>query len=301
MVLSTELSQDTKETNIVAKLKNVNMGDFLPFAFTKPEMQGLLTGTATVRDPFGKFGIDFKGTADSFSLDHRYVGKVNLDATANTQTGEVTVNDISANEGDFVFKLKGRINYKDSTGNDMGTNAYAGRLNLNILEPYLGSIFSKMDGIAHSDLKVFSEGGHKYITGQATIDSGSVKVAYTQCKYLLNNETVTFRKDEIDLGTMKLKDTLNNEGIVAGKMYHNFFQDFSFDNIRFETGKMLLLNTSKKDNSQFYGNVIGLAKMNLNGPVTNMVMNISGQPSFLDSSHISVQQAAVKKAIQLIT
>ena len=296
IVLSTELSKETNETNVVAKLQNVNIGDFLPFAITRPNMQGYLTGTATVRDPFGKFGIDFKGNADSFSLDHKYIGKVNLDASANTETGEVTFNDISANEGDFVFNVKGRFNYKDSSGNNMDINAYAGRLNLNILEPYLGSIFSKMDGIAHSNLKVYSEGGHKYITGEATIDSGSLKVAYTQCKYLFTNETVTFRKNEIDLGTIRLKDTLNNEGVVSGKMFHNFFQDFSFDHINFETGKMLLLNTNKKDNSQFYGDVIGKAKMTLNGPVTNMVMNIDGQPSYLDSSHIYLPTSSTKES-----
>ena len=300
IVLSTELSPVTNETNIVAKLENVNIGDFLPFAFSKPDMQGFLTGTATVRDPFGKFGIDFKGKADSFSLDKRYIGKVNLDATANTVTGEVVINDISANEGDFVFNIKGRYNYKDSTGSGMDINAYAGRLNLNILEPYLGSIFSKMEGIAESNLKVFSEAGHKYITGEATIDSGSLKVAYTQCKYGFKNETVTFRKNEIDLGIMKIKDTLGNEGSVSGKMYHNFFQDFAFDKIRFETSKLLLLNTSKKDNSQFYGNVTGSALMTLNGPVTNLVMNIDGQPSIFDSSHIYLPTGSSSKESNVI-
>ncbi len=286
IVLSTELSPATNETNIVAKLENVNIGDFLPFVLTNPDMQGYLTGTATVKDPFGKFGIEFKGIADSFYLDKRFIGKVNLDAAANTVTGEVKINDISATEPDNTFKINGIFNYKDSTGNGMDINAYAGRLNLNILEPYLGSVFSGMQGIAHSNLKIFSEAGHKYITGEATIDSGALKIAYTQCKYSFKNETVTFRKDEIDLGTIQLKDTLGNDGSVSGKMHHNFFQDFGFEKVRFETSKMLLLNTNKKDNSQFYGDVTGSALMTLNGPITNLVMNIDGQPSIFDSSHI---------------
>ena len=295
IVISTELSDETNETNIVAKLQQVNIGDFMPFIITKPSMQGLLTGTATVRDPFGKFTIDFKGDVDSFSQDNKYVGKINLDASANTVSGEVKFK-ADANGGDYVFNVDGRYNYKDSSENQMDINLYAGRLNLNILEPYLGSVFSKMDGIAHSDLKVYGGNDHRYITGQATIDSGSLKIAYTQCKYLFNNETVVFKKDEIDLGQLKLKDTLNNEGSVSGKMYHQFFTNFSFDNIRFETGKMLLLNTSKKDNSQFYGDVIGSALMTLNGPITNMVMNINGQPSFFDSSHIYLPTGSSKES-----
>ncbi|MEP7164069.1 MAG: translocation/assembly module TamB domain-containing protein [Ferruginibacter sp.] len=295
IVISTELSKETNETHIVAKLQQVDIGDFMPFVITKPSMKGFVTGTATVRDPFGKFGIDFKGTVDSFSQDNKYVGKINVEATANTVSGEVKFK-ADANEGEFVFNVDGKYNYKDSSENQMNINLYAGRLNMNILEPYLGSIFSKMDGIVHSELKLYGGAGHRYLTGQATIDSGSLKVAYTQCKYFFTNETVTFKKDEIDLGSMKIKDTLNNEGNVSGKMYHQFFNNFSFDNIRFETGKLLLLSTTKKDNSQFYGNVTGSATMTLNGPVTNMVMNINAQPSFLDSSHIYLPTGSSKES-----
>ncbi len=122
----------------------------------------------------------------------------------------------------------------------MGFDLASERLDLNLLEPYLGSIFSKMNGVAKSNLKLFSKGGNQYLTGDATVENGSLVIAYTQCKYLFNNETITFREDEIDLGTIKLKDTLNNDGSISGKMYHNFFNSFSFENIRFETSKMLV-------------------------------------------------------------
>jgi hypothetical protein len=51
---------------------------------------------------------------------------------------------------------------------------------------------------------------------------------------------------------------------------------------------MLVLNTTKKDNSQFYGKVIGKAKMTITGNQDNILMNISGEPSRTDSSHIYI-------------
>ncbi len=296
IVISTELNKVSGETNIIAKLQKVYIGDFMPFVLKTPSLQGLLSGIATVKDPFGKFELDFKGVADSFSQDDKYVGKVNLEATANTVTGDVTFK-ADANEADYIFKVDGMYNYKkDSSENQMDINLYAGRLNLNILEPYLGSVFSKMEGIVHSDLKLFGGAGGKYLTGQATIDSGSLTVDYTKCKYHFTNETVTFKKNVIDLGRMKLKDTLNNYGSVSGKIGHNFFRNFSFENVRFETGKLLLLNTTKKDNSQFYGNVTGEALMTLNGPLSNLVMYIDGQPSIFDSSHIYLPVGSSKES-----
>ena len=121
-------------------------------------------------------------------------------------------------------------------------------------------------------------------------------MAYTQCKYLFAEQKIIFNKDEIDLGRIQLKDTLNNEGVVSGKMHHRFFKKFQFDNIRFETEKMLLLNTTKKDNQQFYGKVIGNAIMRVNGPSTNIVMDINGAPSELDSSHISLPSGSSRES-----
>jgi len=57
-----------------------------------------------------------------------------------------------------------------------------------------------------------------------------------------------------------------------------------------------VLNTTKKDNSQFYGNVIGSATMSLSGSVTNLQMNITGEPSVLDSSHIYLPTGSSKES-----
>ena len=112
-------------------------------------------------------------------------------------------------------------------------------------------------------------------------------------KWLHINETIIFNPDEIDLGTINLIDKYGNKGLATGRLYHNFFKDFQFDGIRVETDKMLLLNTTKTDNIQFYGRVMGSASMSINGPITDMRMNIDGKPSNVesDSSHIYIPSA----------
>lgn len=46
-----------------------------------------------------------------------------------------------------------------------------------------------MEGMAATkDLKIYERPGHKYITGEVTILDGSVKIAYTQCRYLLKDK-----------------------------------------------------------------------------------------------------------------
>ena len=80
IVISTLFDDLTDDTHLVAKLKDVVIEDFTPFFISDPKLAGNLTGTATLRNPFETPIIDFKGIADSFELNDRYVGKVNLNA-----------------------------------------------------------------------------------------------------------------------------------------------------------------------------------------------------------------------------
>ncbi|MEO5500170.1 MAG: translocation/assembly module TamB domain-containing protein, partial [Ginsengibacter sp.] len=163
---------------------------------------------------------------------------------------------------------------------------------IHILENYLGDIFSNIKGNASGNLSVAGKMKSPVITGSVTLDSAALTVDYTQCRYhLADHSVITFNPDEIDFGSIKLIDTLFNTATLSGKIYHNFFDNFFFNELHLSTdqngngtSKFLLLNTTEKDNSQFYGRVIGKASLSLNGFVSDLRMNISGE--ITDSSHI---------------
>lgn len=297
IVVSSEMEEETSNVNLVARLQSVVLEDILPFFLRKPDFKGTLTGTAIVKDPFGDPVIKFEGITDSLRMDGNYLGKVDLTGAVDTKTGLVTFK-TGTDGDDYVFDAEGYYNYKDSTGDRMSVDLTAEKIRLEILQPYLKTVFSKMAGIAKVEkgnkivLKDDGTGVAPVIIGNVLLDSASVTVAYTQCRYLINNETISFGQNNIDLGMLRLTDTLGNVGTVSGRMEHKFFDDFYFSNMRFETSKLLLLNTTKKDNIQFYGNVIGSALMTMNGPTTDLRMNIDGQPSSIDSSHIFLPTGA---------
>ena len=287
ITFATEEAQDgTDNTDVVAHLKKVNINDFTPLFLKKPRLEGVLTGTLTLKDPFGKQYIVYNAKAENFRLDDKLIGTVPLEGTVNTQTGVVTAK-ASSNSELYKFLLTGTVNYKDSTGNQLNFDLGAEKFDLSLLDNYLGTIFSEIKGTATSStLNLKGDSKHQYFTGTVNVDSCSLKVNYTQCRYKFGNKAIIFNPDEIDLGTLQLKDTLGNTGTASGKIHHKTFDEFDFENLNFETGKMLLLNTSKYDNNQFYGKAIGSAKMSLNGPVTDMRMKITGKTSATDTSHI---------------
>jgi len=287
IVISTELDELTDHTNLVANLKKVNINDFTQLILKQPRLEGILTGTLRLRDPFGKQILEFDAAAEEFRLDDSEIGTVKIKGDVNITTGEITAKG-NADGKNYKFDIDGKYNYKDTSANQSNFSFKAERFDISILNNYLKGIFSNMTGNVNSELKIYGGPNHRYVTGPINITEGSLKIDYTQCTYKFSNETINFYPDEIDFGMLQLKDSLNNTGTASGKLHHNFFSDFGFDNIRFETAKMLLLNTSSRDNSQFYGNVTGKALMTLNGPMNDMRMNITGTPSPVDSSHIYI-------------
>jgi len=293
--IESELDEITNQSHLIAKLTDVDLEDFVPFAFTDPSVKGKLSGTAIISDPLGKTSLQFKGKADSLKLEDKYIGNIDLNSAANTQTGIITYQ-VKSKDTANVFSINGTYNYKDSGANQLYTALDGDKINLSILEPYLNDVFSTIEGDAVSHLVLSGNDKHQYLTGTVNIKHGSMKVDFTQCRYFLNNQTIKFDKDLIDLSLVQIKDSLNNSAVINGKIQHTLFDNFYFDKLELQTSKMALLNTNKNDNSQFYGNVIGRANMSINGPLSNLQMNIDGAPNEVDSSHIYIPTTEGKES-----
>ena len=290
--ISTEPSETGNTNDIVVKLKKVSIDDLVPLVLKKPRLEGQITGTVRIADPFGKPFIESDTQIEKFGLDGDSIGVVNAKATYAAASGIVKFK-VGAENKENNFSIDGSYNTKDSTDSQADIAIVSNKLDLKILNNFLNGIFSDIQGVANTnDLRVFGNSKHLSITGTANITEGSLKVIYTQCKYKFKNESVIFNPDEINFGTITLTDTLNNTATISGKMYHHFFNDIGFDNIKMETKKMLVLNTTKKDNNAFYGKVIGKATLLLNGSAEDITMDITGEPSRTDSSHIYLLSGA---------
>src|ERR1019366_10796666 len=99
---------------------------------------------------------------------------------------------------------------KDSSTNQLDGTITLNNSGIHILEKYLGDIFSNISGRATGDLHVSGKASDTKLTGKVRLDSTTMTVNYTQCRYIFDNNTIiTFNPDEIDFGIIKIRDTLN--------------------------------------------------------------------------------------------
>lgn len=289
--ISTEPSATGSSNDVVVGIKKLNIGDVAPFFIKTPRLNGLMSGSIRINDPFGKLVVEFDTKTEQFRFEDDSIGVVSTTGEYVAGSGSVKAHAISNNQF-YNFTADFGYQPKDTTGHQLSGSLVLKNSGIHILNNYLGSVFSNISGKATGNLNISGTLSDPKLTGLVKLDSTTMTVIYTQCRYIFDNNTIiTFNPDEIDFGTIKIRDTLNNTATVTGKLYHSFFNNFFFNELHFKTdnrgnapAKFVLLNTTAKDNKQFYGSLIGKAELSLNGFVTDMKMNISGEPT--DSSHI---------------
>ncbi len=289
--ISTQPSLTGNGNDVMVAVQNLVVEDFTPMFLKSPELGGLLNGNIRVNDPFGKMSVEFDTRIDQFSFEKDSIGIMLANGEYNANPGELKVNLISNNNlynfsGDFAYR------FQDTTTNQLSGSVVFNNSGIHILENYLTSVFSSLDGRATGKLNISGKASAPKLTGRMRLDSTALTIDYTQCHYrLANGSVITFNPDEIDFGSIKILDTLNHTATLTGKIYHTFFDNFFFNELHFKTdpgvngpSKFILLNTTSSDNNEFYGHVVGSAELSLNGFLSDMQMDISGEPT--DSSHI---------------
>ena len=276
-------------------LKKIQIGDFAPFFVKSNRLEGLLTGTVEVIEPFGKLQVDATAIAEQFRLDDDSIGTIDLSSTYSKQSGKVTFKTFSANEN-YNFDITGLVNTRDSLSDAIDINAKLDHTSISLLEKYLGGVFSKIDGKATGNLRIVGRGSNLKYLGDLELSEGGILVDYTKVYYRIPLATVKLSDGMIDFGRIQLEDTLGNKGeLTEGKLYHNNFKDMAFD-FKVRSSNMLLLNTTSVDNKLFYGTVIGKANMNISGPMYDMTMDISGEPT--DSSRVYIATGASRESAE---
>ncbi len=285
ILITSSPSSIGKGNDLKIDLKKINIGDFTPFFVKSNRIEGLLTGSVEVADPFGNLHVEANARAEQFRLDNENIGVLDINSNYNSRSGKANFKATSANPG-YTFNIDGLVNTKDSLSDEVDITTHFQQTRVNLLQQYLTSIFSKVDGFATGDLRIVGKAGNLKYLGDVSLYNAGLLVDYTKVYYKISAAQVKFSDGLIDFGKFQLQDTLGNKGeMTEGKLYHNNFRDMAFD-FRIRTNKLLLLNTKASDNNLFYGSVIGKAALNLTGPQYDMNMDISGEPT--DSSKVYI-------------
>ncbi|HEV2354744.1 MAG TPA: translocation/assembly module TamB domain-containing protein, partial [Puia sp.] len=293
VLVTTRPSPGGEWNDIHIDMKKLNVGDISPFVEKAERMEGLLTGSVDVSDPFGHPSVSFRAAADQFRFANDSIGRLDLSADYQQASGLVHAS-VHSDNLNYRFDGTGIIRTSDTaSGDPIDITANVGDMKVDLLERYLGGVFTNLTGNASGQLHIVGPSSHLLFLGTVQLRNVGLKVAYTQCAYKIPAATIQFKKDTIDFGSLQARDRFGSADLVRGRLFHHAFNDLGFD-FELNTNRLLLLDTKATDNNQFFGTVVGKAHITLTGPENNLRMDIKGAPT--DSSNIYLPPSVTRES-----
>jgi hypothetical protein len=285
--VSTVPSDIGNTNDIRIDLTKINIGDFTPYLVRQNRIEGLLTGTITVMDPFRKLMIELNSEAEQFRFDDDSIGRIGLNANFNRRNGRVNF-EVSSQNQHYEFDAQGLLKLRDSVTatEQLDINIGLNSTNIGLLERYLSGVFTNLDGQANGNLRIVGPVNNLKYLGNINLTNGGLRVLFTNVFYKIPSASFAFNEDHIDFGSFTIQDTLGNTGqITRGKLFHHGFNDLAFD-FAMNSPKLLVLNTGNNGVDPYWGKVVARASMTLRGPLESMQMDISAAPA--DSSSLFI-------------
>jgi hypothetical protein len=145
--------------------------------------------------------------------------------------------------------------------------------NLNLIEPFYEDLISDLEGKTRGEFNISGTISKPVLSGEGYVSQGTITLDYLKTHYDFEGRIV-FTRNEIGVRNLVLKDKFSNTGTLNGGILHDYFRNVRF-NIRGEFNKLLVLNTTIKDNDQYYGTAFGTGNLRITGAEKNINIDIN--------------------------
>jgi hypothetical protein len=288
--LQTVPSDEGNWNDLLIDLANVNIGDISPYFIPKDRLEGLLSGKGKIENPGAKMIAtgDFK--TEFFRYNGDSIGELNINRIVYDNQRDGNLKFVATNP-DPAHRVNVTANiYLAGDHDDNLIAVETKEYQLKFLESFLGSLFSDMQGYATGKLDIKGNLNSLNYVGKAHLHDAGLKLKFTEVFYKIQDTDIELREHELDLGNIKLLDTLTNgTATLSGTIYHDSWKNMNFDlDARIDGKPITLLNTTAADNSSFYGHAVGTGSMILVGSDDDLYMTVDAKSSETDSSHIII-------------
>lgn len=280
-------------------LQNLNLGDLSPLFLKDNRLEGTLSGTIVAENPTERLMINADLKGGQIRMDNDSLGDVVFNGRYNNLDGMFTARGNNLDpEHKIDFDLA--MDFKDSanTFQDRIT-LHPDNFQLKYLERFIGLLFTDLQGTMTGTVDIVGEGDNRDFLAKVRLRNAGFKVVFTQVPYTIEDTDIELKKNYLDLSNIRIHDRLGNVAKIVGGIQHHGFQDMVFDlSVQTLSPQMELLNTTYKDNQQFYGRAFGSGSFTLTGPQYDMVMGIDMKASTTDSSYITLPPAQTRETGQ---
>lgn len=189
---------------------------------------------------------------------------VNQDLTINSKLVKDGKNIINVNNG------KIRLNTKQDA---FDLKAEIDGLDISAFEKLANPVFTNLQGKAYGLFSLTGSFSDPQLNSSLNLQGAGLRLAYLNAyfNFDMDDKKITINNSVIRVPLLKLTDRYGNPGTLKGKIDHQMFRKIFLD-VRLDCQNMCVMETTEKDNEQFYGKAYATGRATIIGPIEDIVV-----------------------------
>lgn len=276
------LSEKTGDS-LVISTHNVILEQFNPLLkIIKLKLEGVLNGNVTLSNANKNFAFSGDLNLSKLKINDNLVGELSIKTNYYTKEKYISLagytslglQDETGNQlKNISFKGNYYLNKKEES---IDIDFAAKPANLKLLNPLLEGILTIKNGYVNGAGKIHGTPDNLKIDGKLKLFNSEIKVDYTNVTYNFTGD-IEIMPDQIRFSDILMREKGTKtapQGTVNGNIFHTNFSRIQLDyDISYKN--MLILNTTEKENTTFYGKVYGTGNAGVYGYLNNLYMTVT--------------------------
>ncbi|MBW6537428.1 MAG: translocation/assembly module TamB [Mariniphaga sp.] len=275
------LIAENDSSKMMLLLDNISLSNFGPYFEKDLPLQGTLNATAHLMDFYGQRLLYSDIFIGQFIFRDQNVGDISIlnlwDKEEQVIKSEMK---IVRNERQNLY-ASGNYNPENR---ELLYHAEFDNLSLVVMETVIRNNFSNFHGNGTGKLKIHGTPDEILLTGAVEAYNAGLTIDFTQVSYNFT-DSVYFKGDTILFDRISLQDLAGNRGTFEGTIVHSNFQDMKY-NLAVYSPRLTAMNTTARDNSQFFGQVITNGRLNVTGRGSQV--RLSGTGTTLAGTNVNI-------------
>ncbi|GAB3939167.1 translocation/assembly module TamB domain-containing protein [Larkinella terrae] len=263
--ISGRASQDSLQT-LDVEARNFLLATLNPVLETK--ISGVANGKVAIRGLYGLPLLDGNMTIDSLKYNDFLIGNV-VNRSTLDQSNRINLDTRIRRLDRELLAITGVYTPGASASNPLDLKAVLEGTDLRILEPFVKDIATNLGGTATGVVTIKGKVSSPVLGGTVDITNGRLTLDYLKADIGFSDK-VYFGASEIVAKNMVLTDLNGGRATLRGGVFHDGFKYFTVDLNIVDMKNFKILNTTLKDNDQFYGTAVASGRASIDGPFDNL-------------------------------
>jgi hypothetical protein len=264
--LSVNSTSTAANSPIDVRFSQFKLGTFTGFLLADTLLvEGTLNGVAQLRNVMQQPAFTTDLTITDLSVRQDTIGNASIKVSNTVR--DTYVADIAITGHGNDVRLKGEYHMAPQNASTYDLNLVIAQLQLHSIEGLTANSINSATGYLSGNIRFNGSLQQPNVNGELNFNRTRMLVTYLNSYFTVDQEKITVNNDGLRFDTFTIKDSVGNAIVIDGVATSNNFRNYQF-NLNVTARNFRAINSTKKQNSLFYGSLYLNTNLHIGGTET---------------------------------